>query len=320
MAAASERHGSGKLSPGIAGSSTPTSSDSADAGDRVMRRRVGLLATCALLVASGPAAAQDAADCVAVESFQSGLYAGFRAINSCKEPVRLAFCGAAGEASTVGDAKPCVKQAFGLVTIRPGGGELFLLAGSPGSQVLRANWGACRTEVPQGLHFSSDGLRYACRGNAQSKEYLGREAIWTEEAIAAEKPRSGRGAFLFNGSQWDGEWLDGKPHGKGVGTFANGNRYEGEMRNGRFGGRGVLVAEDGTRYEGVWVDGRRNGQGLVTYPNGNRYEGSWRNDKREGRGTLTYESGGHYEGDWSGDKAQGRGVLVYASGDRYEGD
>lgn len=35
-----------------------------------------------------------------------------------------------------------------------------------------------------------------------------------------------------DGTRIEGEWRDGKLHGRGVATFADGNRYEGEWRDG----------------------------------------------------------------------------------------
>ena len=39
---------------------------------------------------------------------------------------------------------------------------------------------------------------------------------------------------------YEGEWVDGKMHGRGVYTFPNGNKYDGEWQNDLKDGYGVL--------------------------------------------------------------------------------
>ncbi len=39
----------------------------------------------------------------------------------------------------------------------------------------------------------------------------------------------------------EGEWRDGKQHGRGISTWADGHRYEGEFRDGMEHGRGIVT-------------------------------------------------------------------------------
>ena len=77
---------------------------------------------------------------------------------------------------------------------------------------------------------------------------------------------------------WSGACVDGKASGEGRlvwrGSFGE-NVYEGEYRDGKEHGRGTFTWGDGGRYEGEWRDGKPNGRGTATFPNGNRYEGQW---------------------------------------------
>lgn len=54
---------------------------------------------------------------------------------------------------------------------------------------------------------------------------------------------------------YEGEFRDGKRHGRGAYTWPDGSRYEGGFRDGVLHGRGVMTKPDGTRQEGEWRDG-----------------------------------------------------------------
>jgi hypothetical protein len=52
-------------------------------------------------------------------------------------------------------------------------------------------------------------------------------------------------------------------------------KYDGEWIEGKMHGRGVYHYSDGTIYDGAWLDGKMHGKGSFLYPNGNRYEGEF---------------------------------------------
>ena len=79
----------------------------------------------------------------------------------------------------------------------------------------------------------------------------------------------------WEGDRYEGGFVNGKRHGKGVYTFANGSRYEGDYRNGYRHGKGVYTFANGARYEGDYVDNKRHGKGVHTFADGARYEGDW---------------------------------------------
>ena len=58
-----------------------------------------------------------------------------------------------------------------------------------------------------------------------------------------------------DGSKYQGEWKDGKPHGKGTYTFKSGD----SLRN-------------GSTYQGDWENGFRNGYGTYTWSDGHKSE------------------------------------------------
>ena len=92
---------------------------------------------------------------------------------------------------------------------------------------------------------------------------------------------------LDDGSVYSGEWRNGARWGSGRQTYAlTRNLYQGEWVDGRWHGRGFLGLANGSWYDGNWVDGRRDGFG--TEESGReRYEGEWVKDVRAGTGVLT---------------------------------
>lgn len=52
-------------------------------------------------------------------------------------------------------------------------------------------------------------------------------------------------------------------------------RYEGEWFEGKMHGKGIYQYSDGSVYEGAWVSGKMQGKGQFRYPNGNLYDGDF---------------------------------------------
>lgn len=62
------------------------------------------------------------------------------------------------------------------------------------------------------------------------------------------------GAMLFkNGNMYDGPFVDGKFHGKGVFRWRNGDQFEGDFAEGRM-VRGTLTLLGGQKHTGVVKD------------------------------------------------------------------
>ena len=94
---------------------------------------------------------------------------------------------------------------------------------------------------------------------------------------------------LDNGDifQYTGNFINGKPNGRGRATFKKNGEYKGE-------------------YKGNWKDGKMHGRGIYTYKNGDVYDGDWENGKKHGRGRYTYKNGKIYAGEWKNDKKHGQ--------------
>ena len=86
------------------------------------------------------------------------------------------------------------------------------------------------------------------------------------------------GKITYEDGYYQGEIYEGKPHGRGIRTWANGNRYEGDFDQGKRHGRGVFTWSNGDRYEGDFNKDWRHGKGILTEADGSRYEGTWENN------------------------------------------
>lgn len=70
------------------------------------------------------------------------------------------------------------------------------------------------------------------------------------------------GAFTwYDGRNFQGDFKDGKMHGKGSYFWPDGSRYIGEYERGKRHGWGVYTALNGMEYEGTWNNGVQDGYG-----------------------------------------------------------
>eukprot|EP01105_Mastigella_eilhardi_P013452 TRINITY_DN3068_c0_g1_i1.p2 TRINITY_DN3068_c0_g1~~TRINITY_DN3068_c0_g1_i1.p2 ORF type:complete len:613 (+),score=147.52 TRINITY_DN3068_c0_g1_i1:223-1839(+) len=75
-------------------------------------------------------------------------------------------------------------------------------------------------------------------------EKVDQETLPTQEPVASDAAASG---------EYEGEWIDSKPHGKGTLRYADGVVYAGEWRDGWQCGSGTLREASGDVWEGTWV-------------------------------------------------------------------
>ena len=99
-------------------------------------------------------------------------------------------------------------------------------------------------------------------------------------------------------SDYDGEWEDGLPDGRGGYTTANGGgSFVGQFRKGQPHGQGRTSCndkasspnnhdDDGTIYEGEYRSGLPHGIGKCRYRGGITYDGDWKAGRRDGLGTI----------------------------------
>ena len=102
-----------------------------------------------------------------------------------------------------------------------------------------------------------------------------------------------RKAVFSNGTTYDGEWLNGKPHGRGTLNHVSGSVYEGSYENGLQHGYGKYTQKkpDGSirqTYEGDFLQDKHSGWGVLTFEGKEKYEGNFFKGRPHGRGTLTF--------------------------------
>ncbi len=87
-------------------------------------------------------------------------------------------------------------------------------------------------------------------------------------------------------------------NGPGIYAWADGSNYAGNFLNGKFHGQGTYSWADGKKYTGGFKNDTRNGLGTYTWPNGASYKGEWESGKKAGYGIYTFPDGRKSIGIW----------------------
>ncbi len=133
----------------------------------------------------------------------------------------------------------------------------------------------------------------------------------TYEGIAIGNKPTQRGKMTWDdGTNYVGEWKNGKRDGQGVMSWPNGDQYFGTFKNGEFYGKGLLCLSNGVREsgyfdeEGYWVLSKKEFE-TINYENGDSYQGYLYEGAPNGKGIYFFASGNRFEGYWSGTMAKG---------------
>lgn len=89
-----------------------------------------------------------------------------------------------------------------------------------------------------------------------------------------------------DGSTYEGDWFDGRPHGQGILSSADGSAYVGEFRSGIRVGLGAMAYASGDRYAGYWKDSKPFGFGGIFLADGTIYLGQWEDAQFHGTGVM----------------------------------
>ncbi|XP_034510858.1 alsin isoform X4 [Ailuropoda melanoleuca] len=186
-------------------------------------------------------------------------------------------------------------------------------------------------EKTKWLRAISQAVDQALRGTSDLPPYGSGSSIQRQEPPIS---RSAKYTFYkdprLKDATYDGRWLSGKPHGRGVLKWPDGKMYSGMFRNGLEDGYGeyripnkALNKED--HYVGHWKEGKMCGQGVYSYASGEVFEGCFQDNVRHGHGLLrsgklTSSSPSMFIGQWVMDKKAGYGVFDdITRGEKYMG-
>jgi hypothetical protein len=165
-----------------------------------------------------------------------------------------------------------------------------------------------------GAFFDNEGNYYKGKlvngkGNGEGELLLFNKVKYIGNFVDDIPNGKGKMISLLDGSEYDGDIVQGKKEGKGILKFKDGTEYEGEFKDDNFNGNGVLKYYNGRKYEGTFKDGKMDGNGKFTWEDGKIYIGSYINDKKHGKGKLMWNSEKYYEGNWVNNKQHGEGMY-----------
>jgi hypothetical protein len=86
---------------------------------------------------------------------------------------------------------------------------------------------------------------------------------------------------------------------KGSSSSKNGTQYSGDWLDGKLNGYGSFIYRNGDKYQGKFKDSERNGAGIYYFLKddkfkGHQFEGKYLNDKKSGVGKYTRSNGSYF--------------------------
>ncbi|NXM14280.1 AL2CL protein, partial [Ploceus nigricollis] len=158
--------------------------------------------------------------------------------------------------------------------------------------------------------------------------------LWGRSGEGSEAPSRRFFTYVFRmegrlrGATYEGEWLWGKPHGKGTLKWRDGRNHVGDFQEGQEHGFGICLVPRRSEdrydcYKCHWYQGKMRGYGICEYGNDLVYKGYFKDNVRQGFGILenfSAERPFKYTGQWENDKKNGYGVWEDKErGERYIG-
>jgi hypothetical protein len=112
------------------------------------------------------------------------------------------------------------------------------------------------------------------------------------------------------GQSYDGDFLDGTPHGQGHLVYSDGRQYIGEFAQGLRTGKGTLYWPNGNRYTGAFVQDNRTGVGVIHWRDGTIYRGEFFENSQSGWGIKEQPGGQPEIQQWRSGTLQLERILV----------
>lgn len=164
--------------------------------------------------------------------------------------------------------------------------------------------GTSRKEIPHDIALAVEFMSKACLLGDQS-------SCEDTEELKYRLSLNGKAKFTnkMMDTKYEGDFVNGKYHGKGKLVWENVLTYEGDFVNGQRTGKGVEILSNGDRYEGDFVKNYKFGKGINIFKDNDVWEGEWINDKLSGYGIVrtnkndakTINSYPKYSGNYEGD-------------------
>ena len=149
------------------------------------------------------------------------------------------------------------------------------------------------------------------------------DGSYYEGDILEGEPHGAGRKVGFDGSLFTGQWKNGKQYLYGERTYADKYCYKGLMSDSLFNSKGKLTWPDGSTYEGEFNKSTIKGVGKFKSEDGETYEGLWNNNLANGKGNYTYNGKNlamKYEGEYRNGKKEGVGKLTYKNETYYSGE
>merc|ERR1712117_938575 len=104
-----------------------------------------------------------------------------------------------------------------------------------------------------------------------------------ETPICTGNPPTGKVKCNYpGGDNYDGDFVNGRPEGRGIYVYANRDRYEGQFRDGRPNGQGTFIFSNDARVTGVFQNGQIR-SGTIIFENGDRFVGEFNLVRKQGQ-------------------------------------
>lgn len=202
---------------------------------------------------------------------------------------------------------------------------ILVLLGNYGYNMFKNRTHEVEDYAWSGGHFT--GTLSNLKPNGDGK-FLSPDSTIMKEGVFVDGKLSGYGiekvvsSVLDDGTievdyvKYEGDWKNGKYHGKGESRYTNGI-YKGDFKEGKRHGDGIYRWKNGEKYSGEWVNDNMSGHGVYEWSSGSRYDGDWLDDNKQGNGTYYYADGDYFSGHWDNDKKNGVGTLICLNGEKY---
>lgn len=113
----------------------------------------------------------------------------------------------------------------------------------------------------------------------------------------------------FNNGFYEGNVVNGKPHGFGFRSWKSGQKFIGIWKNGFRSGKGFFYHQDGRYVYGDWADNKPNGNIESRLSEGRFYIGGTKNGKLDGYGEMVHADDTVFKGYWKNSFKHGEGIL-----------